>query len=408
MSEVSIDLSGLGAYAQRIKSAEKKIKNIESRIFAIEASSRLPSSFGSFEGWNAVASVLGKKNSVLQRCSGFLENTRIDYSKLEEKLAKMDASTYRKPQKKSVFGTIYDGAKAVYKGTKKVVKKTVQSLKDSYNSHGWLYYGVQIGKAVFKGGIAVAKIGAGIATFATTLSPVAVLSVISGFNDLVNVGADMKNLYDKNYDEIGKTNYLKSELEKGGAAIGGLFGNEELGRKIGGATYFGMDLITSLDALDKSYEKLKKLRPTDLGKLRTQLFDGNKDGLFRTGVKLMNTNMDGIKYQAKLFSYTESANLLKNAKSLYNVGEKAYKVGKAVDKEYSLFASSGYENKVLKKMGDVKGTIDKVKKPFDITGKIVNYGDKFERFEFDTLKVGDAVKKNNEVVKIMHPLTVEG
>lgn len=408
MSEVSVDLSGLGAYAQRIKSAENRIKNIESRIFAIEASSTLPSSFGSFDGWGAVASVLGKKKSILQRCSGFLENTGIDYYKLEEKLAKMDASTYRKPRKKSVFGSIYDGAKAVYKGAKKVVKKTVKSIVNNYNSHGWIYYGAQIGKAVFKGGIAVAKIGAGFTTFVTTFSPIAALEVISGFNDLVNVGTDMKNLYDKNYDAIGKTNYLKEELEKGGAAIGSLFGNEELGRKIGGGTYFGVDLITSLDAIGKSYEKLKKLKPTDWGKLRGELFDGEKERIFRTGLKLMNTNMDGLKYQAKLFSYTETGNLLRNAGNLYKVGEKAYKFGKAIDKEYSVFASPGYKNYVLEKIGNAKGKIDKVKKVITIPGKIVDFGEKIEHFEFDALKVGKAAKKNNEVVKIMYPINARG
>jgi len=160
-----------------------------------------------------------------------------------------------------------DTAKKAWEWTKDTAKKAWDAIKqtydyllDSYANHGWVYYVWEGGKVLFKVAKAFVKIVGAVGTFASGVGiPIAILSIISAGNDMINAFTDAAYIYTKQYDMVGKTDILKDTLVKNAGTLGEMLGNKELGEKAGELVYYGIDLVSFLDGADdlmKSFGKL--------------------------------------------------------------------------------------------------------------------------------------------------------
>ena len=251
------------------------------------------------------------------------------------------------------------------RGVQKDIQKIRSSLDlilEDYYSKGYTYKLVQIGKVAIKAGKGIAKIITGVGSIVGTgglSTPVALLSVVSGVNDVYNSLVDGAYLATEQYDEIGKYNMLRDRMVEGGEMLGELVGNKKAGNIVANTAYYGIDIITSLGTLesknvfDKNYlNKLKQIKTTDKSKLLGEVKD------------IANMNISDVsfdKYNLKLMSYaySETTNFLSNAKLFYS-GVKAYtKAAISVNSWYEK-VNPDFSNPVVdffNKIGDVKGKI---------------------------------------------------
>lgn len=174
-------------------------------------------------------------------------------------------------KKKGWFSKLKDDVSDFGSAVKTSVSNVVSAAKESYQNHGTVYdiveYGkgaVKIGKAALKIGKGVVKIAGAVAAISTGVGiPIAICGIISAGNDIINAGTDIANIALDQYDEVGKTNYLKDLLKKNGGELGGMLGNRDAGEKFGELAYTGLDLVSFLDGADKMLKSFGKIN-TDL------------------------------------------------------------------------------------------------------------------------------------------------
>ena len=162
-------------------------------------------------------------------------------------------------------------------------------------------------------------------------------------------------------------------MTKSASEIGQAFGHEKIGAAVGKITYYGIDLVSSLAALDYSMDKIKQLSPTnlkDLGGELKEIANIDVSGIFTTDVEM-------LKYQTKLagYTYTATKNAITNIGALIGVGESAVGVGKSIDKIITVNYSD-WENPVL----DFFETVSDVK---DAVGKAIKASAKATEFIFE-------------------------
>ena len=394
MTEIIVDTGKLAEYSGRLSAASKKLNSLDNRI------DNLYWRYGLFGlQCRGVKNELAKAaNTIKRKDVTYIKQTINEFEMVEKTLAKLDPLNFRMPSEsidktdikriiKKAFKKYFEKCKkvasvaltlmtpkgriafgkAVIKKASQVVstvaKKTKQvasSLIKSYTEKGWVYQAVQYGKAVIKAAKGIKKIALGVGSLIGSgglSTPVSVLMIISGCNDFYNSIIDGAYVATKQYDEVGKHNWLKDKLKEGGSAIGSYFGNEKVGEFIGNATYYGIDLVTSFASLKESYSKLSELKKINWGHLGEDIKGiGSIDVM-----KLMRASDETIRYNLKLAEYSDGiGNFVKTTKALYNVGEKAVKVGKAIDK--ILIPSSSWKNpvvKVIDSVSDIKSKIGK-------------------------------------------------
>lgn len=167
-------------------------------------------------------------------------------------------------KKKGWFSKLKDDVSDFGSVVKTSVSNVVSAAKKSYQNHGTMYDVVEYGKGAVKIGKGVVKIAGAVAAISTGVGiPIAICGIISAGNDIINAGTDIANIALDQYDEVGKTNYLKDLLKKNGGELGGMLGNRDAGEKFGELAYTGLDLVSFLDGADKMLKSFGKIN-TDL------------------------------------------------------------------------------------------------------------------------------------------------
>lgn len=312
-SEIHVETYRLEQYAARLAAVNSRISRIDLQMDSLYTKVGL-------KGLKSLikADILTGYNQKLRRCQKYLSQTAADFEKVERELNKYDPLSFQKPVgtvRASVAKAVYNVGAAVKKSADKVtslVKKTVGDLAASYYSQGTVYRAVQYGKAILSGAKGVSKVVAGVVSIVGTgglSTPVAVLSVISGANDIYNAMTDGAYIYTEQYDKIGQ-NALKDTLVDSGEQLGRAIGNEKLGTIIGNTTYYGIDIVTSLASLELSWDKVIQSDPTKLGEMGGEL--KQLAGLDVSGI--LTTDIQELRYQAKLLSYTfkQTGNFISN------------------------------------------------------------------------------------------------
>lgn len=257
------------------------------------------------------------KNKVIKKVTNYVENAKKGLKKVGEKIKE---------------GYEYSKGKVVY---------AIDVIKESYNNKGKVYRAVQYGKAIVKAAGGVSKIFVGVASILGSggLSTLASgFSIASGINDIINVGSDLKNLHAGNYDDIGKVNFLKEKLSDAGGAVGGLLGNEELGKKIGKAAYYGMEAYTAYANFSNAVDKVKQLDKTNLKELGEDI---KAIGNLKIDVgKVLTTDIQQLKYEIALgkMYFKSATGFVSNVSALnsaVSTGAKVIKKGNEVINSFS-------------------------------------------------------------------------
>lgn len=375
MSELIVDTYSLKEYAQRIDKANSRIVGLDWKMKSLYTKVGLLDLFKLVQ-----ADCLTCCSWRLVRCSGYLRSTAEDLERVEKKLSDQDPTNFSKPPISGFAEVIYDVGVAVVKQAEAVQKFTEELITgalESYYSHGTVYKVFQVGKAVLKFAKGVKKIALGVgALFGTggVSAPVAILLIISGANDVYNSTSDLTYAALGEFEEMGKTNYLKELLEENGSELGRLIGNEELGKTVGDVVYFGVDLVSTLAMLDQSLDKIKQLSSTDFGKFGSELKEiGNLDIS-----KYFTMDFETLRYEIKLASYTfsETTNFITNVGALYDVGEKAVAFGKNLNNFFTIHNPEAAENPVIDFFDNVSDIEDKI-------GKGIKWSIKVTKFLFD-------------------------
>lgn len=189
----------------------------------------------------------------------------------------------------------------------KVVKYTYDSINCIYKAFqpgGALYeVGLYLGAAykVVTGAIKILGFVATVFGTAGGSTPLAIMGIIYGINDISNALTDFAYIGTQQYDEVGKHDWLKDRMQEGGGMIGKALGNEQLGESIGTAFYHGGNLVASIYAIDKSVNAITQssswtnTAASDFFR-EIKTLPGN---LWELG----KVNLGDLAYQFKLFTY---------------------------------------------------------------------------------------------------------
>lgn len=166
--------------------------------------------------------------------------------------------------KKNRSDTLLDGIIGFGRATIAKGKKLVSAAKKNYENHGAVYDVVEYGKGAVKIVKSIVKIAGAVAACSTVAGiPVALCIITSAGNDIASASADIVHVARDEYDEVGKTNYLKDLLKKNGGELGEMLGNKKAGEKFGELAYTGLDMVSLLKGTEKMLKSFGKLN-TDL------------------------------------------------------------------------------------------------------------------------------------------------
>lgn len=344
MADIIVNTDKLRTYADQLGKINKRIVTLDWRIKSLYTQVGLFDLISLTKADSLVNfnfRILGSQQYLLTT-AGLFEGT-------ETKLLKQDPTNFNKPAISGWQEAVWDVGHAVKTGCEKIKSKVVQTvdyLVDSYYSYGWVYDAVQYGKAALKIAKGVGKIASGVGSIFGTgglSTPIAVMTIISGANDIFNGARDIHYVAQDEYDLVGKQNLLKDTMGTVGGFVGKALGNEELGEAIGKVTYYGIDIVTSVAALDCALDKLKQVTPTNLSQLGSELSElgsTNVADFFSTGIS-------GFKYQVKLasYAYAETTNIISNTGVLIEVAGEAYGVTTGgVEAISTLFGKEDYKD----------------------------------------------------------------
>ena len=167
-------------------------------------------------------------------------------------------------KKKGWFSKLKDDVSDFGSAVKTSVSNVVSAAKKSYQNHGTMYDVVEYGKGAVKIGKSIVKIAGAVAACSTVAGiPVALCIITSAGNDIASASADIVHVARDEYDEVGKTNYLKDLLKKNGGELGEMLGNKKAGEKFGELAYTGLDMVSLLKGTEKMLKSFGKLN-TDL------------------------------------------------------------------------------------------------------------------------------------------------
>ena len=265
-SSVSSDLNRMNGnwssllannFSGKINSAQKSFSNVVSMLEAgAKAATESANTMQSVDQALAKMSLGDGNVGVKKKSSGASSPTGVVTKKkssskkkgLFDDICKSVGPAVKKAKKK---------VKSVIKDAVKEVKDKVEELRKSYDEKGAVYevvQGISIGLKVVKG---VGKMAAGIAGLVAAVpsggltGPVAVLSIISGANDIFNGLTDAALIHEGMYNEVGKHNFMKDTLaSNAGDFTEAAFGNREVGENIGKGVYYSVDFVTSMAELD--------------------------------------------------------------------------------------------------------------------------------------------------------------
>ena len=229
-------------------------------------------------------------------------------------------------KKKGWFSKLKDDISDFGSAVKTSVSNVVSAAKKSYQNHGTMYDAVEYGKAALKIGKGVVKIAGAVAAISTGVGiPIAICGIISAGNDIINAGTDIANVALDQYDEVGKTNYLKDLLKKNGRELGEMLGNKNAGEKFGELAYTGLDLVSFLNGADKMLKSFGKINTDLTGKTGYSFVWGKTSFDDVIGNEFKWYKPDEL-IRSQFMSADSTANFVieaaKNVKSVYKSGKK--------------------------------------------------------------------------------------
>lgn len=277
-----------------------------------------------------------------------------------------------------------NAARAIQNAYKKVdgaVRTTINYFAESYQNKGWVYKTIEYGKATLKGAAGVAKIALGVASIIGTAglsTPAAVLTCVSGINDLINTGYDYAAIINNDYDNVGNFNALKDGLSWVGEKVGSALGNEEVGANIGKGIYYASEAYVAIANLSNAWDKVKQLDKTNLADLGTEL-----KNLGNTEIdvwKVLNTDISQLKLNFALakYEFKTVTDASKNIAVVTGCIGKFANVIKKINQTYSATtdtenwlgeAFDSYDNATAYKdytYGGIKSTIESISKSFEV------------------------------------------
>lgn len=363
MADIIVDTYKLNQYTQRLSAVNSRINRLDRRMDS------LYTRVGLLGLWDLMrADALTSYSGRLVQCQAYLQQTARDFERTERELQNEDPLRFY-GQYTGIAGVVSVMTDVVHTGYNELsrfAKNVTADLVESYYSHGTVYEVVQYGKALLTAAKGVAKIATGVGSVLGSgglSTPVAILTIISGCNDVYNSIMDAAYVHTEQYDMVGH-NALKETVVDGWSKIGEAMGNERVGEIIGYTTYYGIDIVTSLATLETSMDKIKQLESTNFGKLGTEM----KEIAGLDVSKIFTTDINTLRYQTKLASYTfgETANFVSNAGALIDVGKDTIDVVSGIDDIFEA-CDPNHKNPVLDKIEQLQTAKDFITGVYDIT-----------------------------------------
>ena len=407
MADFEINKTGAIAAVEALNELSRRIAGIESETARVMSQLKF-----------SITAMLADRLQRTYLCSN-IDACRIDMTKLSQVLHKAvnvyfqsdnnvlrKDYSYRKTTKNSktakewVNDLLDKFGKAVKKGVKKVVAKgkkfvkkvvdggkwladkvtkgyyavkgavvtTIDYIKDNYANHGWIYKTVQYGKATVKIVGGVAKVVAGVVAIAGsygTSTPLSVAAILSGINETANGITDVVNISKENYDDVGNVNYMKTGLESAGGWIGGALGSEKVGKAIGSAEYYGIEIAALVGSFQNKTAEFKQVDSINFGKLGTEI-----KNLPEMTWKYLNSNASEWKLQWKLMTkeIPQTMTAVSKISKGYDVLSISSKIAKNVNTYYT--ETTGQETPFSGLLnGNPDSAIENIKIPFDLREK---------------------------------------
>ena len=327
MAEIKLDTKSLGTYARRLDDVNTRISNLDSRMDKLYFKVGLIDLFKLIQ-----ADILTGYNGKIKKCRDYLNKSASSFNSLEKELRSYDPVNFVKPPslEDEIFN-IGTGIKNAAEGVKSYVFGEVDDAVESYYSHGVVYDVIEYGKATVKAGAGVVKIAAGVTSLIGTgglSTPVSVLAIIGGANDIYNGINDGIHIYNDEYDKVGTEDFLKDKLTEGGRILGGWLGHEEWGETFGNVVYFGVDLIPTIEMLGLSMDKIKQLSSSNLGQVWSEVKEIAKIDIS----SIFTMDFQSLKYEFKLatYAFSATANFVENAAAWYGAAKDSYDIAKSV------------------------------------------------------------------------------
>lgn len=370
MPYIKVNTNKIATYSNDINSVYARVNRIKSEFASIGYSLDwdIKSAAGINNRIKTIENEMNAERLGLKRMQSFLNSTVSKYNNTEKEIGKKYSMQLRVVQSyfrtipgcpapkitreeilekfKNSFGNaIAKKATDVKSKTVGAIKNTINYFSENYNNKGWVYKTVQYGKATLKAAGGVAKIATGVASIFASgglSTPAAVLTCVSGINDLINCGYDFAAISDNAYEKVGNFNMLKDGLAWTGGKVGSFFGNETVGSNIGKGLYYGSELYVGIANLRNAWDKVKQIDKTDISKLGQEI---KKLGNTEIDVwKVLNTDISQLKLSYKLatYEYKTVADASKNLKTVTACLSKFANVVKKANKTYS--ATTGTEN----------------------------------------------------------------
>lgn len=362
---IVIDTQKLRDYGLRLNTVNSHIKSIDRRMDSLYTKVGLNGLFDLLQ-----ADALTGYSIRLTSCRRHLFATYEDYEKCEKKLCNENLETFNKPAVAGFSEVAYNVGCAVKKGVDKI-NSSIDAVRDDYNNHGLTYKIVQTGLAVCKTAKGVSKVAGGIATIVGTGGagiPIAMLSAISGGNDLFNGLSDLHNIWTDNYDKVGNTNTLKEMLVDSGERLtDDLFGNKDSGAIIGKTVYFMMDVVGALNALDELNGQLIQSPGNNTSGIDTSILKQEVEKFKQIDhfnfKEIMTTDIRELMLQGKLLSYefVETQKVIETGKTLLEFTDKTFSIGKQVSDYSSDLLSVESDNVIYDVYDSIKDLEDKTK-----------------------------------------------
>lgn len=276
-------------------------------------------------------------------------------------------------------------------------------LKDSYNEHGWVYKAVQYGKAAVKIVGSTAAIVTAVASIFGSgglSTPAAIATIIYSGNDIINSIADISNVANGNYDDVGNVNALKNLLADAGGWVGEKLGNEDLGEAIGTGVYYAGSLYTMFSNVSNAVDRTKQVDSVKIGDAWNS---AKKLGGEQINVgKLMTTDINQLKLQYSLLKKSQDYKALfdyaGNVKTYYTALKTsvdfAFDAGEGIQDVVNVATNQNNSNsfvdwyKNLNKGNAVSNTYDSVTGAYNDTKDIIDtIGDWYKAYRITSKAV---------------------
>lgn len=399
MGAIKIDVSavlGAGKQAQSAKSSitavTQNTQNIKKQL-----DQKILTRNGISNSFSSLDKQLKSVSQNIQKVQSFSDSSANKYYTTEQNIrrnavfVKNDAGNTTNKNAFISKNTNAFSSKLFIEDLGNAVQKQISSVKNKFvdclsSATTYIYENkdkiISYGKATLKAAGGVAKVTVGVASIFASgglSTPAAVLSCVSGINDIVNSGYDIAQTYNKKYEKVGSFNALKDGLSWTGGKIGEALGSEKIGSGIGKGVYYASELYVSFANFQNAYDKVKQLDKTNLSTLSKELKD-----LSNTKINLkdlFNSDVSQLKLDYALLKYKFA--------SISNANQNISTIATYIDKGTDVVKKT---NKVITSIFDYDNLIGKA---FDSYDERTEY----KKYTYGGIKKTiDTIHKNNKII----------